>query len=62
MITDMDTLLVIMQDMQLMVQPEDELTAVIESLREHGDELDADELDLIAAAGNPELAHRNDDT
>ena len=57
MLSDIEKILLLFQDMQEMVSPDDELSDTITKVRKNNIELHEDELDLISAAGNPELSN-----
>ena len=57
MLSDIEKILLLFQDMQEMVSPDDELSDTITKVRKNNIELHEDELDLISAAGNPDLSN-----
>lgn len=60
MLFDIEDILLVFSDMQEMVSPDDELSHNIADIGKRNIELNEAELDLISAAGNPDIQKRLD--
>lgn len=60
MLYDIEKILLMIRDMQEMVNPGDALSSTISDAKQSSIELNVDELDLIAAAGDNSLSSRKD--